>query len=569
MVEIGGKNFVGEPAKTKKQAEKNAAQAAWSALKHVSSTSQFPLLSESTDTDARSNTQTRTCARDEGAALVSSSSQGPLTHRSRGRSVIIRERKHTNREVHPSSIRQYYPAVHASTPVAGIDGLGYDGYQTVYNSNQPSLPSSREGWNTAIQQFSCPQSSYAGSAWFGQSTNNDKLESRQHGWSLHHSQFSSTGFGGVRDIGNHRHRRRHSVSGMESPTLAHEAMNASRASGGGSIIARVSPGPQQIRGLPYQSLSERFELNRPMLLEELQLKDDEDDWVQRGSVASSTHRNCPRRKGWQSQSERFEYRNHFLPQVEESLYGDEEDWQEYDSYINTGFMDRGKGPEKSNGHGEGWLRGEALLQNLEEQKNLGYQEGWLRETILKHNRSEKRPMFNDNWVDSGTLNACTDERSHLNHTNIGSQSHNKAQIRAVGVPVGSVLEKEKHASNNEVLKDVKIGSSKHASFSSQVGSIASASSSPFTSLWAKSTQWWGSNRSSSSSSAVTSAVASTFGLRPAASIAPAVRVRHAVPVCSAPPRCSEALSLNLSEDQSASLKDAEANVRQVFNSLRL
>lgn len=34
MVEVGGRSFVGDPAKTKKQAEKNAALAAWSALKH-------------------------------------------------------------------------------------------------------------------------------------------------------------------------------------------------------------------------------------------------------------------------------------------------------------------------------------------------------------------------------------------------------------------------------------------------------------------------------------------------------------------------------------------------------
>lgn len=32
-VELAGMNFAGEPAKTKKQAEKNAAMTAWSALK--------------------------------------------------------------------------------------------------------------------------------------------------------------------------------------------------------------------------------------------------------------------------------------------------------------------------------------------------------------------------------------------------------------------------------------------------------------------------------------------------------------------------------------------------------
>lgn len=33
-VELAGMSFTGDPAKTKKQAQKNAAMAAWSALKH-------------------------------------------------------------------------------------------------------------------------------------------------------------------------------------------------------------------------------------------------------------------------------------------------------------------------------------------------------------------------------------------------------------------------------------------------------------------------------------------------------------------------------------------------------
>ena len=33
MVEVGGRRFMGDPAKTKKQAEKNAAMAAWSSLR--------------------------------------------------------------------------------------------------------------------------------------------------------------------------------------------------------------------------------------------------------------------------------------------------------------------------------------------------------------------------------------------------------------------------------------------------------------------------------------------------------------------------------------------------------
>ncbi|XP_010249128.1 PREDICTED: double-stranded RNA-binding protein 5-like isoform X2 [Nelumbo nucifera] len=52
-VELAGMNFVGEPAKTKKQAEKNAAMAAWSALKQMPSFG-FP---SRTNKDDESNTE--------------------------------------------------------------------------------------------------------------------------------------------------------------------------------------------------------------------------------------------------------------------------------------------------------------------------------------------------------------------------------------------------------------------------------------------------------------------------------------------------------------------------------
>jgi hypothetical protein len=44
MVEVGGRRFMGEPAKTKKQAEKNAAMAAWSSLRQRKSLSLSPHL---------------------------------------------------------------------------------------------------------------------------------------------------------------------------------------------------------------------------------------------------------------------------------------------------------------------------------------------------------------------------------------------------------------------------------------------------------------------------------------------------------------------------------------------
>ena len=43
-VELAGMSFSGEPAKTKKQAQKNAAMAAWSALKQCEHTFSFPKL---------------------------------------------------------------------------------------------------------------------------------------------------------------------------------------------------------------------------------------------------------------------------------------------------------------------------------------------------------------------------------------------------------------------------------------------------------------------------------------------------------------------------------------------
>ncbi|MCO5608484.1 hypothetical protein L7F22_062694 [Adiantum nelumboides] len=563
MVEVGGRNFVGEPAKTKKQAEKNAALAAWSALKHLTPPSYLPLPPPSTEMDTQAIAILGSQhGRDEQGSLQSSLMQGAYAQRNKVRSVNVRDRNRLVKDGH-ASIGQYYPATQLSS-ASVADALGYDRYHSAYGPNKTSITSTGEISHDTAQQFLCKQSSYAGSAWPHQIATNESL-AHGHSGRTYSSQGTPGSFVGSSRRQAGRHHRRHSLSGIESPALTREAMAVSRASGGGSMLARGSPHPLQIRGLPYQSLSERFELNRPSLLEELQLKDDEDEWSHRDVMSSSAQqpRHQTGRMRWQSQSERFEYRNHILPQVEEVHYWDEEEWPQDESYGMNSPVEREQGLETKSGYKEGWLRGDTLLQTLEQQKNHGYQEGWLREEIRKHSLNERRQAYRENWADGEAASYGPDEPSCSSHV---SQSQNKLlnSERSLGIYVG-VDERNHNYGDafNDAPRDGK------TAFGST--SIASTPSSPFSSLWAKSTQWWGSHRPSSPSSAAAT-LANTFGLRPASSMAPAVRVRQMVPVCSAPPprRSDPPVSSHHSTmEHSSSLVESEANVNQLLNSLRL
>ncbi|KAH7351912.1 hypothetical protein KP509_19G020000 [Ceratopteris richardii] len=560
VVEVGGKSFVGEPAKTKKQAEKNAALAAWSVLKHLSPTCHLPLLLDSTGCDSRVNGlgSGRNTGKDDGTSSQSSFRQGQYSQRNRVRPVNVRDRNRLSREGNVSS-RQSCPGIHASASASGTDALAFDRYQSIYRSNHSSALSSGETHTSR------------GSAWHVQNGNNDNLDYGHSGMMFYNATPGSLINSG-RQASNHL--RRHSLSCTETPVLVRDSMAFARASGGGSLGARVLPDPHRVRGLPYQSLSERFELNRPLLLEELQLNDDEDDWTQKDVLASSTqpHMHHAGRSRWQSQSERFEFRSHFLPQVEEVFPGDEEDWQNCEPVGINGYGDRENGTEIRSRCSEGWLRGENLLQSLEKQKAHGYKEGWLQEKIMKHSQCEQRHLNSDNWLVEGSVNVNADEASCSGngHTSSRVQKNVLNTSRStLGVSLGDVLEKERNCSYINTVKDSHIAN-KGASRSNPVGPIGPSSSSPFSSLWAKSTQWWASHRSTGSSSAA--AIASSLGLRPASSMAPAVRVRQMVPVCSAPPPRraeSSALSCHSLFDHSSNLEDAEANVQQVFNSLRL
>ncbi|KAI5080952.1 hypothetical protein GOP47_0004135 [Adiantum capillus-veneris] len=566
MVEVGGRNFVGEPAKTKKQAEKNAALAAWSALKLLTPASHLPLLPACTDSDNKVNVFSGTqYGWDDQVSLQSPSYQGANIQRSKVRSVNVRDRNRIARDGHVST-GQYYPATQLSSAAAVTDSLGYDRYHSAYGPNRTSYPSTGEVSHDVAQQFLYKQSSFTGSAWPQQSANSESLAHL--GRTFYNSQATPGPFASFSRRQAGRHQRRHSLSGIESPGLAQEAMAVSHASGGGNMLVRASPHPQQIRGLPYQSLSERFELNRPSLLEELQLKDDEDDWSQRDVMSSSAKqtRHPTGRMRWQSQSERFEYRNHFLPQVEEVQYWDEEEWPQDNSYGINSHVDREQGLETKSGYKEGWLRGDTLLQSLEAQKNHGYREGWLREEIRKHSVNERRNAYRESWADGEVVSYGQEEPSCSSH---GSQSQNSIinGERSIGMSGGADLDIERNHSYGDTFKDAQLDNK--SAFTAT--SMASTPSSPFSSLWAKSTQWWGSHRPSSPSSTA-AALANTLGLRPASSMAPAVRVRQMVPVCSAPPprRADPPVSSRHPPvDHSSSLAESEANVNQLFNSLRL
>lgn len=575
MVEVGGRSFVGEPAKTKKQAEKNAALAAWSALKHLTPTSHMPLLLESSEAEGRMNSSSQ-YSRDERSTLQISSTQGSFASRTRVRSVNVRDRSQTSRDG-KACAGQAYPVTLAST---STDALGHERYHSTYASNLPSAAPLGEACYDGAQRYLYNQSSLTGPTWPQRDASTETFTYGHAGRAFYNPQATPGSYGGSSWRQAGRHQRRHSLSGVESPMSSREAMAMSCASGGGNMLGRVTPHPQQIRGLPYQSLSERFDLNRPSLLEELQLGDDEDGWSQKEAIPSSTHlnRHHARRTPWQSQSERFEFKNHLLPQVEEVHSRDEEEWLHGDSYGSSILVDRDKGLQPTHGYKEGWLRGETLMQSLEEQKNRGYKEGWLREEILKHSL-EDRTGYKEGWPSNETVNHSLEEAScsiqNHNRTQSRSNKHTYKDGRLHRDTLTDALERERsHNSYGNTYKDLQGENMTNyaAPAMSNSSSTASPTSSPFSSLWSKSTQWWGSHMPASPSSAA-AVLASTLGLRPASSMAPAVRVRQMVPVCSAPPpRRTDVPALNRhppTTDSPSLIVDSEANLQQMLNSLRL
>ncbi|MCO5561614.1 hypothetical protein L7F22_015235 [Adiantum nelumboides] len=536
IVEIGGRHFKGEPAKTKKQAEKNAATAAWSALNQSSTSPHTPLLLERPELAENGGAQFLTAVRKSDGRL-------PLQPTSSHSQVVTRSRVPITVRDRSRAVRDQGAVQGQFNPTAAVEVPNADRSNCLLMNQAPvtlSVQLNREVGPrfTGSKQFLGSSNSIA-------EATPDFVAQGLRGGALYHTQASASS---SRRQGR-RHQRRHSLSGMESPMLSQEAVAASRASGGGDMLGRIMlhHQHQQIRGLPYQSLSERFDLKRSSLLEELQPREEEDDWFHQERIRPLAHReggsssslvfsrgNHLMRMPLQSQSERFETMQNFTS-LEEAHWRDEEQWLCDDSQDESSrrLKERslefsykhvdGRLPDVSGLNGdfnnnwkEGWMRGNLLKQTSDVERGHGYRDGWSR-TVGSQQLSDKErdpPLTQDLGYDHGY---------RLGYQEVWPS---KASVSSV--------EHDQQSFSQEHMFSKALQSDKSAHIGSSTPSTSFAA--PFSSLWSKSTQWWGSHApsSSSSSAAAAAAVATTLGLRPPRS-APVVKVRQMVPVCSAPP----------------------------------
>eukprot|EP00249_Psilotum_nudum_P011874 c23438_g1_i1 orf=479-1924(+) len=233
-VEVAGMTFVGEMAKTKKQAEKNSAMAAWSALE------QFTSKSGSRRDELGSNGATNSPighgkedrpgnvpgTRQTFFAAESQVTQ-PFGGRSRGKVANFRDRY---RQRDASAVRQFLPGSSSSTPEdVSLESL--QGYKSVFPQQQGA----------------------------------------------ENSRTSSP----LRPL---MHHRSHSLpSSMHEPSmLSREASTANRAVATASVtVGRVMP--VQMQGLPTPVRAERHEMKLAM---DEHLKDD-DEWLRAGHTPRS------------------------------------------------------------------------------------------------------------------------------------------------------------------------------------------------------------------------------------------------------------------------------------------
>eukprot|EP00250_Pteridium_aquilinum_P006769 c16612_g1_i1 orf=136-2220(+) len=573
VVEIGGRHFKGEPAKTKKQAEKNAATAAWSALNQFT-TAHFPLQTE--HPEACENAEIAKVHsffnKDERPTCQHSSSGAHTKFTARSRAPInVRDRSRVRRD-HNAGVGQFYSCA-PSTAIAKVPN--FERNQGGFLFNQQPVNTPLELNHELGQRFASAQKQpFCNTSHLIPDASFESPALVHQGSGFYNPQPSPSSYGGSSRHQGRQHQRRHSLSGMESPMPSREAMAVSRASGGGDMLGRVMlhHQQQQIRGLPYQSLSERFELNRPSLLEELQQRDEEDDWFHREattslvqpqshSVTSVLHsqRDSMWRMPLQSQSERFELKTCQLSQLEEVHQRDEEEWLCGDNEGN----DRHGSLDSHYGHRERWLQDEVSVHK--DSKNLNFREGWLRGESLKHSlEEERRHGYREGWLRNGASKQISEiERNQtlkLDHT-YGYQEGWRNKETA-----GSFMEKDRSYSQGHMYsKDMQKEKSAYvAGPPPATPSLAS----PLSSLWSKSTQWWGSHMPTSTSSAA-AAVANTLGLRPPRGAVPAVKVRHLVPVCSAPPRHPDTPARRHPLHNDQPHVDNELEASQLLSKLRL
>ncbi|KAJ7294716.1 hypothetical protein O6H91_Y238100 [Diphasiastrum complanatum] len=238
MVEVAGLSFTGEGAKTKKQAEKNAAMAAWSALRLFANQGNNTLLL--TETELSDEQDQLTVAR-----------------------ALARANGNDGMHSHGVQLSQHSSKAHAQRSV------------TASPSRMRLTPNGRD--------FSSPNvpgvvGQYHSKSWVPVELNSEAVQSER---LLHKQTHGCTGMSGLsfRPVSSHNGNSSSPYSSRYLCGLSREAIAASRAAAASASTAtRVIP--TQLGSVPLTSLRSKHEV--PIPIDEHQR--DEEEWL-RGSVS--------------------------------------------------------------------------------------------------------------------------------------------------------------------------------------------------------------------------------------------------------------------------------------------
>lgn len=541
LVEVAGRVFAGEPAKTKKQAEKNAAMAAWSVIKQWT---QPPLITNSEDSttdevDGRSNSGALTLYRREERNQTTSQMQAANRRqggRSRVRVVNVRGKNRLSREGSPAGQFHYGGSSSPASPSGEIgfeDGkFLFNGQANIGNTDSPRIMA---GYQRSLPLF----------------------------------------------------------DGDSTALSEQDAFTKNRING--NNVGRALPLPwhhqpqipqQRLSRLSCHSHSDRIELRRPLMEEFDLLRECDDDWLSGGlgvvdnntphsqqqqqqpQSASPSDRgrsSLPRRAMFQSQSERFELKPSLL---EEMYYNDEEEWWLRGELMQpVAMLERarsGMHREQENGsvvyydgnRGSSYGGTESVSHvsndfgNLGSAYNSGFRDannmpfGGFKETAKQEGsyprctgakisppfagfqQSVASPQISYEDVERGS--SYTDKNKSYSGDRSSSYSGNNFDIdRGTSLYTNfSVDTPNRFFFNNDGAKSIFSGYANSTRSRGIHDDELGASSS--SSVWSHPANLWASNSMATS-------VAQSLGIRQPTSMAPPVKVRQMVAVCSAPP----------------------------------
>ncbi|KAI5063069.1 hypothetical protein GOP47_0021616 [Adiantum capillus-veneris] len=526
IVEVGGRAFAGEPAKSKKQAEKNAAMAAWSSFKQLteppwSTDCKGSSTSEKFDSGSSRARVLAPHKRDGRGHILSRFHGG----RSRVRMVNVRERNRANREL--SSVEQFLQREGSLSSSPASEGT-YESQRFLF-SQKPRVTSSDLSWSGNSHQRSDLEGCLALPPFTEKSYDSQR------------SMFNLTSSDLARSGGS-SHQRSHSLTGLafdSSTLLPCEALGSSGGSTSRGGYLGKAPLPQQHQPrasrLSLQSTSDRIELRQPLVEEfQLQGRHGDPDWFSAlgGTPSTNVHSQqydqqylsanmlLPIRR---AQSERFELK----PSLFDELYRrDEEEWWSRGEKL---LLERGR-VAACNAHGDMskyrfYEVGKGCFETISHKSGYSNEQG-------SYGTSYNRRYSDANSLYTGSSPYYYDPCSTPVAFSTDSQGVDRgASSDSFNVDTTSFF-------SNEALE--RTFSSSHcnpASSGNRNVHDTEATTSSFTLGWPHSPQW------SSSRPLSRSTVAHPWGFS-TSSLSPPVRIRQTVAVCSAPPPQSLSVESN-------------------------